>query len=930
MERETLLLIDGHALVFRAFFAMPRLVNSRGEVTNAVYGFTSMLLKVLSEYQPAYAVAAFDPPGPTFRHEEFKEYKAQRPRPDPELISQMPLCREVVAALGIPIVELPGYEADDVIGTLAGRADGEGLDVLILTGDLDALQLVNDHVRVYATRRGITETIVYDLERVRERYGFEPPLVADYKALQGDVTDNIPGVPGIGGKTAQQLIQEHGELESILSAVPQMKEGRVRRNLQEHAAQARLSKRMATIVRDLDVPFDLEGARLAGYDRQGALQLFEHLEFRSLVPRLPPQRGHPHGAASTPGLGAPGADGATAQPSLPLVAASRDTEVFVVRDRAAAEAAAQELRSGDGLAVRTLVEEPAWRGVVVGVALARLDDPARAWYLPLGHSEGENAAADAAAPLLALLADPAVTKAAHDVKHELLAWGPRGLRPAGFVIDLLLASYLANTRERVPRLTLLLSESCGLEVETEEALLGSGRAARRASQLGVDETAACLGRITALFGPVRGALDRALESMRMRSLHDDMELPLTPILAAMEATGIGLDHAALRSTGAELGRRIGELEAEIAAVAGYDFNIGSTQQLARFLYDELGLASGRRTKTGRSTDADTLESLRAEHSVVDLVLEWRQLTKLKGTYVDALPELVDADGRVHTSFNQAVATTGRLSSADPNLQNIPIRTEWGQRVRSAFIPEATGWSLVSADYSQIELRVLAHVTNDHDLVEAFLHHEDVHARTAAAVYGVAPAMVSPQMRRSAKVVNFGVLYGLSDFGLARDTGMSREEAAAFIAAYFRTFSSVAGYREQILNFAREWGYVETLFGRRRYLPDLLAANRSIRQAAERMAINMPIQGSAADIMKLAMIGAARQLRERGLRARLLLQVHDELVLEAPAEEIETLGALLREAMGNAAELIVPLDVEVKVGPNWSALRPFGAGAAVTV
>jgi DNA polymerase-1 len=931
VDPRTLLLVDGHALVFRAFYGMPVMTTTKGEQTHVAYGFTAMLLKALNERQPTHAVAAFDPPGPTFRHGEMEGYKAQRPPAPDEVRTQLSWCREIVGALGIPVVELPGYEADDVIGTLSRRAVEQGFEVLILTGDLDSLQLVDEHITVLASSRtGITDLITYDLAAVRARYGFEPPLVADYKALQGDPSDNIPGVPGIGDKTAKTLIQEYGELEAILAAVPQMKEGRARRNLDEFAAQARLSKRMATIVRDLEVPFEVDGARLGGYDRQAVRELFERWEFRSLMARLPPGGdGAAAPVGSGPGVVAPGAPGTrpAEQPALPLVAAPSGTEVTVVRDTDVARAAAQRLRAGSRVGVRSLIVEPARDGRVVGVAFASLDDAEHAWYLPLGHEEGGAVADDVAAPLVDLLTDESVLKAAYDVKRELLAWWGRGVEPTGFDRDLLLLSYLTTTRERVAELAVLLNDSCGVTVETERALLGSGRTSRAATQLGAEEAGACVGRLAALFGPLLEALDTALSAASLRSLHDDMELPLASILARMEVTGIGLDPAALHDVGRDLAERIAAIEAEVHDIAGHPFNLGSVPQLARVLYDELGLAAGRRIKTGRSTDAESLEALREENPIADLILEWRNL-RIVEDWVDKLPTYAAGDGRVHTSFNQAVATTGRLSSAEPNLQNIPLRTEWGQRIRRAFVPEARGWLLVSADYSQIELRVLAHVTNDTTLVEAFRRREDIHATTAARVYGVDLSVVTAEMRRLAKVVNFGILYGLSEYGLARDTGMSREAARAYIEGYFHTFATIGVYQEQILNFARKTGYVETLFGRRRYLPNLLAAQRNIRQGAERQAVNMPIQGTAADIMKLAMIRADRQLRESGMRARILLQVHDELVLEAPEEELTALGALLRDAMGGAVELVVPLEVEVKAGQNWATREviPAAVGA----
>ncbi|MGD1034809.1 MAG: DNA polymerase I [Candidatus Dormibacteria bacterium] len=901
-ERPTLLLIDGHALVYRAFFAMPALTNSRGELTNAAYGFTSMLLKAFTECRPACAIAAFDPPGPTFRHQEMAAYKAQRPAMPAELRPQVQWARDIVAALGIPEVEIPTYEADDVIGSLSVKAVAAGLDVIIVTGDIDTLQLVNPQVRVFINRRGISDTVVYDVEAVRERFGFEPPLVADYKALQGDPSDNIPGIPGVGEKTAMALIHEHGPLEAILEAIPGMKAGRLRSNLAEHADQARLSKRMATIQTDLDVPLDLDRARVGGYDQAEVHALFDRLEFRSLLPRL----GEALGYGTAPLTGAPGQGELSfddaAQPAA-------DVEVAASAEQVGEMIAA--VRSAGRAAIRTVTAGPARTGAALGVAVAPLGS-ARAWWVPLPQHR------DAVA---ALLGDPTLVLDSYDLKRECLVWGPE-LR-AGLGFDVMLAAYVDNPRSRVLSLSGLAADLCGARIETEEELLGSGRQRRHLEDLTTAELAAHFGHWVGLVEPVRSVLGKQLAASGLLTLHDELELPLVPILAAMERVGILLDREALGAISAEMQARIAELEGEVHERAGHAFNLGSTQQLATVLYDELGLAAGRKTKFGRSTDADSLEALREEHPAVGLVLEWRQLTKLKSTYVDALPQLCDRDGRVHTSFNQAVAATGRLSSADPNLQNVPIRTEWGQRIRRAFVADS-GWELVSADYSQVELRVLAHVTGEEGLIQAFARGEDIHRRTAAQVYGIDPAAVTRDMRRVAKVVNFGVVYGLSDFGLARDTGMSREEAAVFIRTYFESFPAVTRWLEQTRMHAREWGWVETFTGRRRHLPDIRAANRQIRLAAERMAVNMPIQGGAAEIMKKAMIDCDRALKESGSAARVLLQVHDELVIEVPRAEVPTLVPLVRRAMSEAYPLVVPLVVDVKIGENWQEMAPVDA------
>ncbi|MBV8301083.1 MAG: DNA polymerase I, partial [Candidatus Dormibacteraeota bacterium] len=858
----------------------------------------------------------FDPPGLTFRHDEFAEYKAQRKPTPPELIPQFPWAREIVDVLGIPIVEVPSYEADDVIGTLARKAEAAGLDVVILTGDLDVLQLVTPHVRVFASRRGLSDTIVYDEDKVRERFGFEPPLVVDYKALQGDPSDNIPGVPGIGEKTAVALVREYGPLEDIIGALPAMKEGRVRRALETHVDQARLSKRTATIQVDMDIELDLSNARLYHYDEARVRELFDRLEFRSLLTRLP-------GRALEDGPPPPPPTSSNGQRNLDFGEAAHapvvpDTDVTIVLDAHAAAHMSERLRAAAAMDVRTVLAGNPRTSDVIGVAAAEPGTDL-AWYVPFDAPDQR--ADDAARSVVAsLLGDSAITVRAYDLKRELLAWHRRGVDVAAAGFDALLAAYITNQRQRVPALPILGQDLCGIRVENEETLLGSGRNKRRLAEVPAAEAAAYYGAWVGLLEPVSTALRRELDSFEAVALLDELELPLVPVLAAMEERGVAVDCDLLQTISAEMHQRIVTIESEVQELAGYTFNPGSTQQLARFLYDDLGLASGRRTKTGRSTDADTLEALRLEHPVVELILEWRQLTKLKSTYVDSLPLLCSADSRIHTSFNQAVATTGRLSSSDPNLQNIPVRSEWGQRIRRAFHADK-GHRLVSADYSQVELRVLAHVSGEAELVEAFARGEDIHRRTAAEVYSVAPEQVTPDMRRIAKVVNFGVVYGLSDFGLARDTGMDQEEAKAFIDAYFANFPAVTAYLESVRNHARHRGYVQTFTGRRRYLPDIRAANRQIRQAAERMAVNMPIQGAAADIMKRAMILVDQAIRDSGLRSRMLLQVHDELLLEAPEAEVDTLIPLLRQHMAAAAELRVPLDVDVKIGTNWGDMTP---------
>ena len=886
------LLVDGHGLAFRAYHALPEMINSKGEAIRVAYGYTSMLLLALSQGFDC-AVAAFDPAGPTFRDHKMATYKGQR-RPTPqELIDQIPMLQRLTEALNIPVVVVPGFEADDVLGTLARQAGANGCQTVILTGDMDLIQLVDDRTFVQTSRRGTSDPMVYDPEAVRARFGFEPPLMIDYKALRGDASDNIPGVPGIGEKTATALIQQYGGLDEVLAAVPTMPDGRIRRALEEHAEEARFGREMVTIVRDVPgVQLDLAACRISDYDHERARSLLEAVGMPSLVRRLP-------SAAETP----PAAEDHPA-PSVLLTTESLEPALQAIRD------------AGTPVALRVAAELPLRRGRILGVALAL--DAQRSWYAPVGAdsclSDGD------LAPLRSLLADPSVRKAGFQWKDELLALLGGGWEISEAEFDCVLASYLADSRGRTPTLAALCQEFGGPTPPAPAPVL--------LVAAGADDEAVAnrAGAEAACVAAIRPALERHLDEVGGLELLRTMEIPVSRILAEMEAIGVRLDVAQLEALAAELTVQVRGLEEEMFRLAGREFMPGSPVQLAGLLYDELGLQSSRRTKTGRSTDAQALEGLRDQHPIVPLILEWRQVTKLKSTYVDALPQLVDPDDhRIHTSFNQAVAATGRLSSSDPNLQNIPIRTELGRRIRAAFVPGDPSWRLVSADYSQIELRVLAHLSGDPQLLAAFQRGDDVHADTAAQVFSVDRGAVTPDQRRMAKVVNFGILYGLSSYGLARDLGISAAVAEEFIRRYFETFAGVRAYLASVREEARANGYVSTLMGRRRYLTDIHSGNRQVREASERMAINMPIQGSAADLMKLGMIRTSQALHESKLSARMLLQVHDELVFEAPEGEVEVVGRLARQGMGQVADLRVPLVVDLKAGPNWRDLTPLGSG-----
>ncbi|MGI8610348.1 MAG: DNA polymerase I [Candidatus Dormibacteria bacterium] len=932
---QRLLLVDSHSLIYRAFFALPALTDRKGRLTNAAFGFTSMLLNALPGHQ--LVAAAFDSPAKTFRHDEFADYKAQRPKAPDDLINQFPIVREVVESLNFATYAVPGFEADDIIGSLAVQGEAMGLEVSILTGDLDALQLVSPHITALTMRRGISELTAYGVEEVRARYGgLGPDKMTDVKALKGDATDNIPGVPGIGDKTAVKLVTDWGSVENLLQHLDEVQPQRIQDAIRQAAAQLPLSKRLATIVRDVPVTLDPEAIVLKDYDDARVRQLFEEYDFRTLMPRLPrpvgtnkrsPEdregsAGHgPSTVAGPAGSSQPSFDfDAPATVGAGTAASALEVATEVVTEPARLEELLRTWAAG-GVALAVVLDDPQpRRSVIAGIAIAPTSGEAAA-YVPLTV---EGRGVETADELLEILRRrwEDLDLVAYSLKQVELALGPRGFAPPqGF--DVSLASYLCDSRAKTPPVAELAYQWLGRSLQPISEVLGSGRKAIVPGSVDAETAARLFGPEPAALGLLRGHLAPELQRQGLTHLYRDVEVPLAPILAEMELAGVALDIGVLSGLSTELAERVSAGESQINEIAGYAINVNSPLQLQKLLFEDLGLATGRRTTTGKvSTDSTVLESLRDAHPVVALVLEYRQLTKLKSTYIDALPNLVDpTDGRIHTSFNQTVAATGRLSSSDPNLQNIPIRTELGRRIRRAFIPRE-GNILLSADYSQIELRVLAHLSQDPALVEAFNEGHDIHAVTASVVFNIPLEEVSHDQRRAAKVANFGVLYGLSASGLQRDLGMPLDEAKQFIAAYFGRFSSVRSFLETIKADAYRTGYVETIMGRRRYLQDLRAANPMLRSAAERMAINMPFQGSNADIMKVAMVAIRGRMREAGMRSQMILQVHDELVFDVHPDELDALAPVIKREMRDAFELRVPVGVDVKVGKNWDEMTPL--------
>ena len=929
-----LLILDSHAIIFRSYFALKDALPARpsAEPVWAVYGYANTLLSVLSELAPTHVIAAWDAPEPTFRHEADEAYKATRaPMPD-DLPPQIDRVRDLLEAFSIPLLEAPGYEADDVVGTLAQQAAAAGVETVIMTLDNDMVQLVEPSVRVYMYRPYQRDYVMYDEARVRERWGFEPRQIVDFKALVGDSSDNIAGVKGIGEKGAQALIERWGSVEAMLEHLDEIDPPRAQKALRAGEADARHSKRMATIVRDVPgTTLDLDAAVVHEYDREAVLKLFDELEFRSLVSRLPRTD----------------ADGpAPVEEQRP---AEEERRYTIVTTKKALRALVRDVRAAGRFGFELVADdEHPMRAAdcLVGIGIAV--EPAEGWYVPFGHTqeppppvEGQQemdtdppppppplkqlSPADVLTALEPLFTGDSIERVAHNAKAATLALAEAegGFWPADAAFDTMVAAYVLGEANVTVRALAL--DRLGQELADPKELLGSGRKRIPFSRTTPERCAQFAAGNADLALRLAGVLAEELEQGDMRRVFEELDVPHIAVLARMERHGLALDASVLEGLAVELARGIEGAERAVYDAVGHEFQIGSPQQLSAILFEELGLPKTRRTRTGWTTDATALEPLRHAHPAVDAVLEWRELTKIKSTYVDTLPLQVNPrTGRVHTVFSQVTAATGRLSSNDPNLQNIPVRTEIGQVVRGAFVARDCGDDplLLSVDYSQIELRVLAHLCGDEELRRAFEQGLDIHAATGARVFKVAVDEVTPEMRRRAKVFNFGVLYGLTAFGLSQREGIPREEAEDFIKNYFEAYPTVAAWRDRIVDEARDRGYAETLTGRRRYVPDLRSRNRNRRQAAERIAINMPIQGTAADIIKIAMNRIDAELLERqraGKLARMVLQVHDELIFELPAAELEEVREVAARLMPSL-ELAVPLELDEKWGRSWGELE----------
>jgi DNA polymerase-1 len=930
----TLFLIDGHALAYRAYFALMRgspsgFTTSKGEPTAGIFGFTSVLLRILEQERPEYLAVAFDT-GKTFRDDLFPDYKGTREKMPDDLRSQIERIRELVDAFNIPRLEMEGYEADDVLGSVAQWAVKEGLGVKIFTGDRDLLQLVEERVIVNLPGKSLADARDFFPEDVQEYLGVLPSQVVDFKALVGDKSDNIPGVAGVGEKTAVSLLHSYNSLDGIYAHLDELS-GSVHARLEAGREQAYLSQKLARIVTDLKISVDLQQARPHAFDPSKIDAIFRELEFRTLLVRL-------NNLKQSYGIGA-----ATKGQQLNLFAAEKpaiqmapapagEIKYQVIATPAALASLANRLEGASMISFDTeTTSTDQMRADLVGISLAVDGD--QGYYIPVGHSPALGEQLPLAQVLDALrrsMTDERIPKIGHNLKYDFVVLGRYGLRVRPLAFDTIIAEWLINPISRNLGLKNLAWVRLDYKMTEIETLIGKGVKQISMAEVSIEQAAAYASADAAIAFRLLPQLQEELDKNQARRLFSDIEMPLISVLADMEFAGIALDKEFLRVMSGELGAQLSAIESQIYDLAGVRFNINSPQQLSEILFDRLKIPPpdrSQRTSTGfYSTAAGVLESLSGAHPVVDKVLEYRELSKLKSTYVDSLPLQVNPHtGRVHTSYNQTGSVTGRIASSEPNLQNIPIRTEVGRQVRQAFIA-APGNQLISVDYSQVELRIVAHMADDQAMLAAFRLGQDIHAATAAAIYGVALDAVSKEQRRHAKAINFGLIYGMSPFGLTRTTDLTLAEAEDFVEAYFQQFPGIKRYLDEMRRRAAEQGYVETLLGRRRYFPGLKdQSNRNIRNREEREAINAPIQGTAADIMKIAMLKVPGALAEAGLAARMLLQVHDELVLECPESEIMRAAQLVQEVMAGAYQLSIPLATDARKGKNWGEMVPLGAG-----
>jgi DNA polymerase-1 len=923
-KKEKLFLLDGTALAYRAYYAFigRPLVTSGGMNVSAVYGFTNSLIKILEEEKPDYIAVVFDSSQPTFRHEMHPEYKATREKMPEDMAIQLQKLKEVIEAFNIPILEIPGYEADDVMGTIAKIAESKGIETYLVTGDKDFLQLVSPMIKIYRPTKGLADIEIVDVDKVKQEWGVTPEQIVDVLGLMGDKVDNVPGVPGIGEKTAVQLIKEFGSIENLIKNVDRIPTQKIKENLKGSIEKALLSKTLVTIKTDVPLDINIYSLKASQPNRGKLAELFYELEFKSLIKKL----GLTSAVREVE-------EEKIEEQKKPIKYSSIKTEphqYHIIKNIDELKDLVDKLKSADLVSFDTESTgiEPL-NADLIGISFAV--KPGEAFYVPVSV---ETTSSDSLFELekkkktqgieietvlkyvKPILEDPGIKKCGQNLKYDMLLMAKYGVWISGISFDTMVAGYILNP-EGSHTLEALAKEYLKYQVIPISQLIGEGRFQRKMSEVSVEKVAEYACEDADVTLKLVDKLKNELEKREQLKLCEEVEFPLVEVLAHMEFSGVKLDTELLREMSKELDRMLDNLTHDIYRLAGTEFNINSPQQLADVLFKKLKLPPVKTTKTGYSTDVEVLEELAKEHPIAEKLLEYRQIQKLKSTYVDALPKLVNPKtGKVHTSFNQTGTATGRLSSSDPNLQNIPIRTEIGREIRKAFIPSEPDWFIMSADYSQIELRIMAHLSGDENLISAFRKGLDIHSSTAASVFGVRPEDVNYEMRRKAKEVNFGIMYGISPYGLSQRLGIPQPEAKKIIEVYFQRFPKVKEYIDKTIAEARQKGYVATLLGRRRYVPDINSRNRTVREFAERTAINMRIQGTAADLIKLAMVRIYDEMKKRKFKSKMILQVHDELVFDVAPDEVEQLKEIVLDKMQNALQLDVPLVVELGVGKNW--------------
>lgn len=886
MSSKKLMIIDGNSLLYRAFYALPPLTTRDGIYTNGVYGFLTMFYKVIEEYKPEYITVVFDKKGPTFRHKEYEDYKAGRIKTPNELSLQFPILKDVLDKLNIRRYELEGFEADDIAGTIAKLGENQGLEVIALTGDKDYLQLASKTTKILLTKKGITDMEIYDYDAVLERYELTPLQFIDLKGLMGDKSDNIPGVPSIGEKTGIKLLKQYSSIDGIYENICNIS-GKLKEKLIEHRHQAYMSRMLSQIITNIPLDIDMEEMKVKEPKSEELYEIYQRLEFKLFLDRI----------------------------DSTVIKENEKTreklEYKIIETLEDSKSVFENIKTSAEMTFKMINDGSTLKGEILGMAIKYNSE--ENYYINFERIDIK----EFLQQIKDILENNEIKKIGHNIKEDIIIFLRYGIDLKGVEFDSMIGQYLIDPSQSSYELEVLAREYLKIDISSEEDIVGKGSKKKNFKEIEIEELARFfIDRVDSIYN-IKSTIEKIIEEQDMGELFYEVEIPLTSVLADMEYRGFTVDQEKLKGLGNNFDKRIEILTAEIYEYAGDEFNINSPKQLGEILFNKLELPVIKKTKTGYSTNAEVLEKLNDSHPIIAKITEYRQIVKLKSTYVDGLINLIDdEDHKVHSCFNQTITTTGRISSTEPNLQNIPIRTEEGREIRKVFIPSNSDYTLVDADYSQMELRVLAHIADDPKMKEAFFTNEDIHTKTASEVFGVELEDVTPTMRSNAKAVNFGIIYGISDFGLSRDLNIGRKEAKIYIDNYLSNYTKVKDFMENVVKEGKKKGYVDTILNRKRYLPELSSRNFNIRSFGERMAMNTPIQGSAADIIKVAMVRVYSELKARKLRSKLILQVHDELIIEAHRDELDEVKALLKNTMETAVKLSVPLKVDMKTGDSW--------------